>query len=299
MDRVAAVSPFARAGGGLVVASAAVLFGTAVRAELGTTRAHVGDTYEITLIRHSSQQTGSASSASSSDQDVLVERVAAIRPDGVELEYDLPKQATAADRAVMWQLPVRVFKPFAGPLQLLNRPELERRADNWLRSAKLTRTACGHWYFTWDAFQIQCDPQSAIDLIEPFDLRIPDVRDGAAYSEPDAKGTATLSRQSTGPNGSTFTTQLQIDPDVVERAQAQSDVAVGEIIRKPVTFDAALEQRRRETVSGSISLTIETNSTGDVVRRTKVTRVQIKQADGHIETDIATETVTRRKVRRA
>jgi hypothetical protein len=96
---------------------------------------HVGDTYEITMTRESAQQGSNGSSGSSHDNDAIIERVIGLRADGLELEYDLPKDSTADDRASNWQFPARVFKPFHGPAQLLNGPELENRVDSWLKAA--------------------------------------------------------------------------------------------------------------------------------------------------------------------
>ena len=115
--------------------------------------AHVGDTFEITRVRDSSSQAGEASSGSSHDKDTIVERIEALRPDGVEVLVDLPQGATANERRQAWQFPARVFKPTEGPRQLLNGPELEKRVDAWLRWGKMTREACGHWFFTWNAFR--------------------------------------------------------------------------------------------------------------------------------------------------
>ena len=151
----------------LAVTLALLVPAFAARAEPQASRA--GDVYEITTDREASGETaGGESTGSSHDRDAIIERVVAVRGDGLELEFDLPKEATADDRARTWQFPVRVLKPAQGPMQLLNRPELEARIDTWLKAASLTRAACGQWYFTWSAFQIQCDPQSVIGGIEPF-----------------------------------------------------------------------------------------------------------------------------------
>ena len=124
----------------------------------------VGDTYEITLTRDSAQQGSHGSSGSSHDKDTIIERVIGLRADGLELQYDLPSAATADERAGNWQFPARVFKPFGGPAQLLNGPELEARVDGWLKAAGWPRTVCGHWIFTWNAFRIECDPQSVLAM---------------------------------------------------------------------------------------------------------------------------------------
>jgi len=258
----------------------------------------VGDTYEITITRESAQQGSHGSSGTSHDRDTIIERVIGLRPDGLELEYDLPKTSTADARASNWQFPARVFKPFGGPMQLLNGAELEARVDGWLKAAGWPRTVCGHWIFTWNAFRIECDPQSVIKTVESFDLRSADLREGAPYQETEALGSGKLARKAAGPNGAIFSVEMPVDPDAVRRARAESDVVVGEITKKPVSLDAALLERAREIVSGTISVTFETDPAGNVRRRTKVTKLDIKGPDGRSETRTVTETLERRLISR-
>jgi len=255
-----------------------------------------GAEYEITKSYETSGQASDGSSSSSRGRDTFLERVVAAREGGLELEYDLWKDATAQDRARTWQFPVRVFRPSTGPMQLLNRPELEARLEGWLKAAGWTRAVCGRWIFTWNAFRIECDPQSVVKILEAFDLRSADLREGAAYQEAEARGPGTLTRTAAGPNGETFAVAMEVDPDAVRRARAESDVAVGEIMRKPVTLDAALRARAVESVSGTISVTFDTDAGGNVRRRTKVTRLETKGADGRSESQTATETVERRRL---
>ena len=102
----------------------------------------------------------------------------AARDTGIELEYDLSRDAKAEDRARIWQFPARVFKPSNGPMQLLNASELEARLEVWLKAAGWDRSVCGRWIFTWNAFRIDCDPQSIIKAIEAIDLWSFDLRVG-------------------------------------------------------------------------------------------------------------------------
>ena len=258
----------------------------------------VGDTYEITLTRDSAQQGSHGSSGSSHDKDTIIERVIGLRADGLELQYDLPSAATADARARNWQFPARVFKPFGGPAQLLNGPELEARVDGWLKAAGWPRTVCEHWIFTWNAFRIECDPQSVIKTVESFDLRSADLREGAPYQETEARGSGKLARKAAGPDGEIFAVEMPVDPDTVRRARAESDVVVGEIMNKPVSLDAALRERAREIVSGTISVAFETDPAGNVRRRTKVTKLDIKGPGGRSETETVTETLERRLISR-
>jgi hypothetical protein len=273
-----------------------LLLANDARGESPQSAPKVGEEYEISKRYETSQQTSDGSSGSSRGRDTILERVIGVREGGLELEYDLPKNATAEDRARSWHFPVRVFRPTNGSMQLLNRPELEARVEGWLKAAGWTRAVCGRWIFTWNAFRIECDPQSVIKTVEAFDLRFADLREGAPYQETEARGPGTLTRKAAGPNGATFAVVMEIDPDAVRRARADSDVAVGEIMRKPVTLDAALRERAKESVSGTISVTFDTDSAGYVRWRTKVTKVETKGPDGRSETQTVTETVERRLV---
>jgi hypothetical protein len=254
------------------------------------------EAYEISKKYETTSHSSDGSQGSSSGREAVLERVIAVQEGGMELEFDLPKEATAEDRARSWQFPVRVFRANDGVMRLLNRPELERRNDEWLKAAGLTRAACGQWIFTWNAFRIDCDPESAIELVEAFDLRSAGIREGASYQETEARSPGTLTRKSADPDGATFTVVMEIDPDAVRRGRAESDVAVGEMTQKPVTLDAALRERAKEDISGTISVTFETDAVGKIQRRTRVTSIETKRPDGESETQTLTETVERRSL---
>lgn len=269
-------------------------------AQAGTVREapQVGDTYQLTLVKDFAQHGSNGSGGTSHDQDALIEQVTAVRADGLELQYDLPSATSAEERAREWQFPVRIFKPVDGPAQLLNGPELEGRLDGWLKAASLSREACGHWFFTWNAFRVECDPQSVIKTVDAYDLRSANLHEGAPYRDSEAGSPEKLSRKAGGAEGETFVVEMQVDPDAVRRARAESDVVLGEIIKKPVSLDTALHERGGEIVSGTISVTFETDQGGNVRRRTKVTKLDIKRPDGRLETQTVTETLERRLISR-
>lgn len=278
-----------------ILAAGLLLPVAAVRAEPSQRTPQVGDTYEIMMNRESSRESSDGFSKSSThDTDVIVERVVGVRTDGLELEYDLPASATPEQRASDWHFPVRVFKPTGGSYQLLNRPELETRLDAWLKQAQMTREACGHWIFTWNAFRIECDPDAVIGTLEAFDLTSTDAHPGAAYQAHGARGFAPLARKSVGPDGSIYEAVLEVDPDAVRSENAQSDVVVGEIMNKPVTLEAALRARAEESVSGTITVTLEADPDGTVRKRTSVTRLETSEPGGPMETATITQTVERR-----
>lgn len=277
----------------LTAFASALAAATPVAAQQGD---QIGDTYEITMIGESAQKSGDRSSGSSYDKDTIIEHVIAIRPDGLELEYDLPNEATSDEKAGNWQFPARLFRSDNGTFKLLNGAELETRLSNWLKSAGWTRAVCGHWIFTWNAFRIECDPQSVIETVRAFDMRVSTLSDGGSYGESGALGTGTLRRYATGPNGATFSVELAVDADAVRRARADSDVAVGEITQKPVTLDAALLERATQSVTGSITIKFETDATGRLTRKTKVTKLATKEKSGRVESETITRTLERRRL---
>jgi hypothetical protein len=256
----------------------------------------VGDAFEIILTRESADEGSDGATGSSFDRDALVERVAGVRADGIVLDYDLPKGKPGDEGPKDWKFPVRVFHPAAGPIRILNRSELESRVDPWLKAAKWTRAQCGRWYFTWNAFHVDCDPDSVVAIVEAFDLRFLDPAEGALYRDAEALAPAPLARKRAGPDGSTWAAELQVDPDKVRRARAESDVASGEIVGKPVTLEAALGERAKEEVSGTVSVTLDAGADGRVWRRTRLIRIRTAAPDGRTETRTVTETLERRRL---
>ena len=259
----------------------------------------VGDTCEIRLMNISETSSDNGSSGSSRSGGMLVERVVAVRDDGVELEFDLPSDTTAEDRARDWQWPARVLRSADGSLQLLNTPELEARIDAWLALGQFPREACGRWIFTWNAFKIECDPQSVIDTLRLYDLRLGDIHDGASYTEPGGLRPTLLRLDSSGPEGSVFVAETLVDPDFVRRERAQSDVVVAEIMGEPKSLEAALQSRSEEQVTGGITTTLITAADGRVVRRTRVTSLVTTATEGVVERSTSTLMTERRPLDRA
>lgn len=256
----------------------------------------VGDEHEITKSYETSSETSAGSSGSSSGSNALVERVIGVREGGFEIEYDLPYGASAEERARTWQFPARVFRSSTGPMQLLNRTELEARVEAWLQAGGMTREACGRWIFTWNAFRIDCEPESVIHTLNSVDLRIEDLKDGALYDDTEAISPGMLEKTTAGENLETFVVKLQIDPEAVRRARAESDAVVGELVIETVTLEEALSKRGKEVTSGTILVTIEADRMGNVWRRTRVTKMETTLANGQYERETATEIVERHPI---
>jgi hypothetical protein len=266
---------------------------------LAATNAHAADlsTGDATVLqkRYETRRTRSDGTplASSSGVTRLSVRVIAVRADGRELVYDLPPGAPEAERARNWQFPARVFQPDRGTTTLLNQDELESRLAAWLTSANRDRSVCGQWIFTWNAFYIDCDPQSVLATIDGFDLRVADLGDKAVFVDKGASEPGRLAAAPQATGGRIYKTQLPVDPEVVHRARAESDVVVGAIMKQPVLLDAALEAHRKDRIEGTISVTLEADPSGAIRRRVRVVRLQTVRADGSTEIETQTETVER------
>lgn len=221
-----------------------------------------------------------------------------MRPDGVELEYDLPDDSTAEDRLRNWQFPTRVWRPLDGPLQLRNAAELAARVDGWLKAFGMTRAICGKWIFTWNAFRIDCDPQMVLKTIEGYSFNPAVVAEGTPYAHPDARAPGRLKRQSAREGGAVFIAQLVPDGTAVIRAQADTDLLVAEVSGKKLTLAEALRNHASERISGSITVTLDTDAAGEVWRRTTVTKLEVAAPDGKVEHREVTETLKRRRIAR-
>lgn len=265
------------------VVAAALLLPAVAHAQAGP---RVGDAVEI-LRQHQTSQQSEGSSATSSNSDAMIERVTAVRADGVELEYDVPKGSDGG-----WQFPVRAFRPLQGPLQLVDREALEARVDAWLRQNRMTRAACGHWVLTWNPFRVECDPQSVLETVEGLQLEPANLREGALFSVPGAQAPAALARM----GASRFVAELAVDPETVRRQRAASDLATAELNGQKLTPDAARRAHAGEAISGTIIVTFDLDDSGHVDRRTTVKKVEIKRSDGRVETLSVIEVLQRRPV---
>ena len=259
-------------------------------APAGLCAQQVGDRHRITLfheMRSTSDDGGRSSSRGT--HEYLIE-VLAVGPDGVERLYEVPGER-GDEPSPDWHWPVRVWEDRQGVLSLLNRADMEARRDAWLAAANIPREACGTWYFTWNAFQVQCDPEEILETIEMLDIQPPDLREGAMLSHAAALAPAPL-RKDAGA-GETFRATFSLDPDIARRELARSDVIVAQLMGKPVTFEEAYAVRQGEPIRGTIEVVLEANAEGEVERRIETIETVRTDAEGVTKSSTATETTER------
>ncbi len=257
------------------------------------TAAAPGERYTVRMEYRNESQGNEGGSGSSSGHQSITVRVIAERDGGQELEYDLPEGASERKRLSQWQLPARIFVAADGKMTLLNPAELEVRRDRFLAAGKLTREACGKWNFTWNAFKIECDPQSALRTVEAFRLKPAGLADGAAFALVGAKGSTALSCRAETGGGQTCSATLPIDAEAERRDAAEADVAIGQMTGKPVTLADATQARSAMQVHGTIETVLVLDAGGTVTKRTTITRVRINERDGTSETRTRTVVLTR------
>lgn len=255
-----------------------------------------GATYQLIRDVETAERGSDGSTSSSTDRDTLIETILQTDRDGVELAYDLPKSTPPGERADNWQFPLRVRKSFSGSLSLLNEPEIVQRIDAWLKKGGMTRAACGHWIFTWNAFKIECDPQSALETVRSFDLGPTAFSDGLTYQSADAEAPIVLHRIVDESDGVVFAGSGVVDADRARHEQAESDVVVAEISRKTLSLDDALRTRAKEQVSGTISVAFNLGRDGSARRRTTITKIRTTDPAGVIHDRTVTETLTRERL---
>lgn len=251
-----------------------------------------GDLYKLVLKRHSEYQEGDRGSGSSDDTDVIVVRT--IGPQ--DFEYDLPSSATRKDREVSWQLPARIRLSIDGSMTLLNVAELEIRRDQFLKTAGWTKETCGRWIFTWNAFKIECDPQSALIIVERFQIQPKVLADGSPFEMKGAIGSVPMKCAHKSAGGQTCAVLLPLDADNARRELAESDVVVGEIIGKPISALDAVKSRAETQITGTIEVIFEADLSGIVGKRTTIVHSEQREPGGQTRKSISTSVLTQTKM---
>lgn len=259
------------------------------------TTGQAGDEYRVTFSYATSSESSDGGSSSSQGHNTYIERVLAVTADGLDLEFDLPLEAEE-NRLIEWQWPVRVHETSDGEFRLANREEMEVRRDAWLAAAEIPREACGSWYFTWNAFQVECDPDAIIPTLQDIRLRPPGFGEGETYRHPGTLEGTPLSVVAAKKQGQTLVAVFPIDADFVRKEKAESDVIVAQLMGKELTLQEALAARSAEEITGTLTVTFETDHLGRIRQRTTLAEIKTVGANGLEETSTNTQTVNRELV---
>ena len=89
---------------------------------------------------------------------------------------------------------------------------------------------------------------------------------------------------------------MPVDAKAITQDRADADVVAAELNGKKVTLEAALRARSSEMVSGTITVVFDLDNEGKIKRRTTVTKLITKMADGRSEDQTITETLEQKLI---
>lgn len=162
----------------------------------------------MALESQSQSTSGAGGSSSSNSNSAILERRIGKRDGGLELEYSFPQSDIPEIEA--WILPARVFVVPGSSIELLNESEINARLTKFLDKNPKIRELCGEVIFTWTTFEIHCDTNHVIDVIESFNLHLGPLHEGKLYEEPDTIAPAPLKRVSGDGNNLTYELGLRV-----------------------------------------------------------------------------------------
>ena len=252
---------------------------------LGWTEA--GQTQIIEVSYENNSERSDGGSGSSRGHTRLIERVVGTGIGGAEVEYDLPPESDERARAREWMLPARFHISPDGSVTLANEEILNDRLDVWLDLAGWTRDMCDQWIFTWNAFKIECDPQSSLSIIEDYGLRFLSLEEGATVTHRAASKSGILSRE-----GEYLIADMPLDPQTIQQERVEADLVVARITGETLDFETALRERQKESVSGTILLRYRLNAEGSVIWREEVLMTSTTDSHGVTEKE-TNRTITR------
>lgn len=239
-------------------------------------------------VKYSNRGTNGSSSGHTS----LIERVIEVNSSSIVLEYDLPPGIPEKQKQTYWQWPAIVELNPNGSILLRNFHEIQQRNENWRIEAGFPKSTCGQWYFTWNAFKIECDPNSVIDELEPFLLHYGNISEGKSVNEPGTLTPAPLKRTEKGENS--FEAQFLIDPEFVRKSYVEQELIAAQILgEEATTLEEMISAQRRNEIEGTSTLNLELDIVGRVVLRKRTSSVEIVTRNSETQFNESIQTTTR------
>ena len=240
----------------------------------------------------SAKRSGGQSSGSSRGRQALIETVVDERPDGVVLQYDLPRDEEGKAGSGFWYFPARVMEKPDGSLELLDEQLVKARIDQWLETHKIPEEACGKWTHGGGfPFKVDCDPESILGQIKAFDLRISDLMAGADYSHALGEAPGTLKALPAARSG--YHVTFTVDQDKARAQEVANALFLAQMLGEDLTRQQAEEDAGKIGFRGSIVIEFDLDAAGTVIRKTERTEIIVTRPDEEAETTTSLTTVTR------
>ncbi|MEM1379965.1 MAG: hypothetical protein AAGH41_04985 [Pseudomonadota bacterium] len=261
--------------------------------ERGPLIGEAGEVYEITVVS-TSESERSDGSGSANSRYGFVETIIARERGGTVIEYDLPFGTSEQEREREWQFPARVLQGVDGSLSLLNADDLNARLETWLQAAEIDRSLCGTWFFTWNAFKVECDVETVLDTVAAVNVRHPTIGEGVMYKDPAAAVAGPLTATDTP---ETLRVVGSLNADGYRQDEAEGKRALAQILGvQPPTLEDAIAAQADDEITGSITTTFTLGEDGQVSSRVRRIEIAVTYPDGTFERRTTTETLTRRRV---
>lgn len=260
----------------------------------------IGSTPFALIVYESQTRSNSSMGGGGSSQtnSAILERRIGKRDGGLELEYsfsqsDIPKIES-------WKLPARVLVVPGSSIELLNESEISTRLNSFLDKNLEIRKQCGEVVFTWTAFEIHCDTDHVIDLIESYNLHLGSLYESKLYEEKDTIAPAPLKRVSVDGNNLAYEVELKLDPIYLQKEYEKTIEQVaqitGESVSSVMSSSLKLTDNEKPKFSGTRLVTIETSPSGLVVKIKRETTTTIIGGGTFRETRSQNETLKRQEV---
>lgn len=244
-----------------------------------------GSLFEV-RVAYESESAGGESSGTSRGHDTLIERIIAVDPTEIVVRYERipsPRRYVGEQpNLIDWEFPATISVLDPDAIILQNVDEIEARNAEWRQAAGIPDEACGLWYFTWNAFEIECDPNTVVQALEAFMLYNKELYEGREIKEPHTLEGSVLTFVSSLPL--TLQADFILDPEIIRKERAQQDVIVAQIMQsETITLEDAIEGRATEQISGTLTTEWELDELGRVIKRTRNSNIAIELESGEIE----------------
>jgi len=240
----------------------------------------------------SSKNSDGQGSSNSGGRQALIETILDETPDGVVIQYDLPRDADGKANSGFWYFPARVIERPDGALELLDEQLVGARIDQWLEKYKISKEACGMWSHGGGfSFKVDCDPQSILDEIDAFDLRIPNLQAGAVYSHPLGAAPGTL--ETLPPPRQGWRVTFAVDQDKARAAEADRALILAQMLGTDLARQQAIRDAEKIKFQGTIAVIFDLDLSGTIVRKTERSEISVTRPNEDAETKTSLTTVTR------
>lgn len=214
--------------------------------------------------------------------------------------FDLVDDPEQKRPLAIWQFPLVLRECPGVTPELTSRAAMLARRDAFLAAMGVGMETCGKRYFTWNVFEIECDPDAAVRGLAGIDLAAIRLEDGAEYVLPDTSTRVTLRQKGDAPPGQrVFTASGSVDSAFLRDRAAKGIMVVAEVSGEIVTREEALARIAGHQFSGESAITLVEEPAAGRIIATLTGEVREVDAEGMVETRRGEIVTTRQRAEAA